>query len=261
MVELAAEAGCSAIALTDHDTVAGIPEAQERAASLGIEVVAGVELSCHTTIRNVHLLGYFVDVYSDELRERLEDQRRLRDERNGQLVARLEELGVQITLAEVSALAGEESVGRPHFAAVLVRHGYANSIDDAFERYLGESAAAHIRRKELPAADGIRWIHEAGGVASWAHPVWNDRYPLSSVRPVLDELVEDGLDGIEALYSRYDAETRKRLVSMARSAGVVATGGSDFHGTYKPDLAIGTGLGDLIVPNEALSELRNRVLC
>lgn len=259
LVEAAAAAGCEALALTDHDTVSGIAEAVGAAHRRGIELISGVELSCHTATRNIHLLGYFVDSTDTLFLERLESQQQLRNQRNAGLAARLDEMGLRVDLDEVEQIAGGESVGRPHFALAMVRRGYVSSIDEAFVRYLGDGGSAYVQRQELSAREAIDWITQAGGVASWAHPYPRGLYDFSSIEPVLEELVSYGLVGLEARYSRYDRDQRRRLVRLARKYELIATGGSDYHGTYKPDLAIAVGLGDLSVPYEVISQLRQQL--
>lgn len=260
LLELAKTAGCEAISLTDHDTIDGISEALLAADAHGVELIAGVELSCHTSTRNIHILGYFVDHTDEIFKERLVSQQRLRNERNQRLVERLNELDMAITLTEVEQIAGVGSIGRPHFAAAMVNHGYVSSIEEAFLRFLANGGPAYVERQELPADIAIQWIKEAGGVASWAHPEWRGLGEAPNIEPVVEELASFGLTGIEALYSRYGSDQRKGLKRLAKKHGLVATGGSDYHGTYKPDLSLGRGVGDLAVPYEVIAELRAKTL-
>src|SRR4051812_28696559 len=139
---MAAKAGCVAIALTDHDTLRGIPSAKLQAEQRGIELISGIELSCHTTKRNVHILGYFLQTDNPLFNERLLVQQHLRKERNARLIERFAELNINMTLDDIRAIAGTENIGRPHFAAMLVREGHANSMNDAFARYLAQGAPA-----------------------------------------------------------------------------------------------------------------------
>jgi len=257
VMELAAAAGLGAVALTDHDNVAGLEEAAQRARELGLEFVPGCEVSCAFEPGGMHLLCYFVDraagAFNDELARLRED----RAGRNVRLLARLAELGMPLDADEVAAQAGSEVVGRPHFAAVLVRRGHAESIEDAFDRYLKKGGVAYVARADAEVEEAIRLTVEAGGVAVLAHP-----HSLELAAPALDQLVEHlagvGLGGIECLYGRYLPDERAALAALARRYGLVATGGSDFHGAYKPGLMIGSGLGDLAVPDEVLDELRAR---
>ncbi len=260
VVELAVAAGLTAIALTDHDTMSGLHEAKTRANELGLGFITGVELSCHTGSRNVHLLGYGIDPANSRFGELLLTQQAARSERNVLLAARLSELGLEIDLDEVVALAGPDSVGRPHFAAILMRCGHVSSIDEAFARYLGDGRPAFIERRELRAPDAIRSIHEAGGIASWAHPFprRSAATDVSSIEGDLEELSDAGLDALEAWYGRYESDVRRRLRRLASRSGLLVTGGSDYHGTFKPDLHVGIGLGDLAVPDEVIDLIMSR---
>ncbi len=256
LVELAADAGCSAFALTDHDTVGGIAEATKAATAVGIEVISGVELSCHVGDRNVHLLGYFVDPDDATFLSFLARQRNLRDERNGILIEKLGAIGVHLTIEDVKRESIGESVGRPHFAAALVRNGDAASVEDAFLRFLGAEAPTHVVRRDLPAEDAIAAIKTAGGVTSWAHPLTGRATGNVSFDSCLNALLRAGLDGLESWYSTYTTDDRAHLATVAARNSLVATGGSDYHGTFKPALSLAKGAGDLRVPQSALDELR-----
>jgi predicted metal-dependent phosphoesterase TrpH len=258
LVELAAQSALRAFALTDHDTQTGVHLAMAHGHRLGIEVVPGVELSCTTSERTIHVLGYFIHPEEADFAKLLEDQRVLRNSRNVRLAERLINIGINISLEEAHAVAGNESTGRPHFAAVLVRKGYARSIDEAFATYLAEGRPAYVHRNELCVTDAVKAIHAAGGVAVWAHPFRRGEDRYDDIRQDLEEIVDAGIDGIEAWYSRYPPNIRRHLVRLARRNGVVPSGGSDYHGSYKPDLSIGTGAGDLQIQDEVLDELRER---
>ncbi len=259
LIEIAARAGCTTIALTDHDTVGGVAIAQAKGAELGVNVIAGVELSCHTPNRTVHLLGYFLDVSDISFQEHLEAQRDLRNRRNQVLIERLNVLGLAITMDQVLEHVGNESVGRPHVAAALVANGYCETIDEAFRRWLSQGAPGYVERQELPVEEGIAWIKAAGGVASWAHPMTPKEYADTDLQPDLELMVSAGLVGLECWYSRYEASQRTRLTKLARKAGLIPTGGSDYHGTFKADIALGVGQGDLRVPDEVVDELKSRL--
>ena len=255
VVELAAEVGCTAVALTDHDGFGGLPEAQRAAERLGVELVPGCEVSCDGPGGSVHLLTYFVagGAFDDELGAIRTD----RERRNAELVARLCALGMPVDAEELAAEAGEGLIGRPHVAAVLVRHGHATSVTDAFDRILGEGRAAYVPRAKLEPGRMIELARSVGGVAVLAHPLTTGLDP-SALERYVASLADLGLGGIECLYGRYDAQTRDRLQVLARRRGIAPTGGSDFHGSYKPDLRVGVGKGDLRVPDELLDELKAR---
>lgn len=256
-MELAAEAGLSAVALTDHDNLAGLEEASRRAAELGITFVPGCEVSCEFAPGTMHVLCYFIADEPGALQSELARQRVDRETRNDQLLDRLGELGIALDAAEVAEQAGSEVIGRPHFAALLVRHGYVGTIQEAFDRFLAKGAAAYVDKEEIEVDRIIQLVHAAGGVAVLAHPLslGVERHELATR---LGELRELGLTGLECYYSRYSPELRSELVDLTRRSGLVATGGSDFHGSYKPDLSVGSGTGDLQVPDAVLQELLAR---
>lgn len=263
--ELAARAGCRAVALTDHDSLAGLAEAATVAAGLGVELVPGCEVSCRKpqapggrVSGSVHVLCYFVEEGDGPLQHELRGLRADRRARNAALVERLAELGVPVSWEEVVAEAGgEEGVGRPHFARVLVRHGAAEDVSDAFDRWLADDRPAYVPKARLGADDVARLARGSRGVAVLAHPLSLGLTP-AALASVVGELADAGLTGIEAFYGSYLPDERRMLVDMAERAGLVATGGSDFHGTFKPDLSVGTGRGDLEVPDEVLGALADR---
>lgn len=256
--ELAAAAGCTAVALTDHDTFAGLPAAKARAAALGIRLVPGCEVSCRYRGASAHVLVYFADDPDTPLAEELARLRDDRVSRNRRLAARLEELGLPVTYEElVAEAAGEESAGRPHVAAVLVRHGAADSIPDAFDRWLGEGRPAYVPKSRVPPADIAAVARASGAVAVLAHPLSLGLAP-AELDAAVGELAECGFAGIESYYARYAPGTRAELVAIAARHHLVATGGSDYHGSVKGGLTVGRGEGDLDVPDEVLASLEAR---
>ncbi|HUA94242.1 MAG TPA: PHP domain-containing protein, partial [Acidimicrobiales bacterium] len=229
-----------------------------RAESLGIDLVPGCEVSCAYRGSSAHVLVYFVEDDEGPFQDELARLRRDRVARNRLLVERLVALGVPLTYDEVVAeAAGEESAGRPHVAAVLVRHGAADSIPDAFDRWLAEGRPAHVRKARVSPAAVAGLARGSGGVAVLAHPLTLGLGP-SDLSAVVAELAEAGFAGIEALYGRYSPDERAGLADLARRHGLVATGGSDYHGEVKADLSVGTAQGDLRVPADVLEELLAR---
>ena len=257
LIELAKLNGASAVAITDHDTVSGLEDGRVAAENLGIEFINGMELSAEYSPGTMHILGYYVDDQNEELTASLEELRAARKARNPEIANRLQALGFDVRYAEVAAVAGNDVVGRPHFARVLVDKGYAASIQDAFNRFLAKGAAAYVEKRRLSPADSIALIHEAGGVAVLAHP-YQLRLSPEALETLVSQLVEMGLDGIEALYSRHSLADRERYATLARRHRLLVTGGSDYHGTYKPDISIVKGLGDLAVPYSVLEGLRSK---
>lgn len=254
---LAAAAGCTAVALTDHDRLDGIPQAREAAARAGIELVPGCELSCAWAPGTLHLLVYFVEPGEGALQDELHRLQADREDRNRRLVRRLAALGLPVTEEEVLAEAGGTGAGRPHVAAVLVAKGVVGSIQEAFDRYLAKGGAAYVSKARLAPGKAIELALGSGGLPVLAHP---DSLGLGpdATGSAVRELAGLGLVGLEAYYGRYPVPDRQALAALAGDLGLVATGGSDYHGTYKPDLAVGVGTGDLQVPDDALGELASR---
>lgn len=257
VAELAAEAGCRAFSLTDHDRLDGQGEAGRRAAELGVELVPGCEISCGWDAGTFHLLVYFVEPGDHPLGAALAGLQRARAERNAVMVARLRDLDLPLTAEEVEAEAGGGGVGRPHMAAVLVRNGAAATIDEAFERWLARGRPGYVEKRRLTVAEAVGLARESGGVGVLAHPLTLGLGP-AGLDAAVAELAGVGLAGLEAHYGRYDRHQRAALAEMARRHGLVATGGSDHHGAYKPDLTVGRGTGDLDVPDSALADLEGR---
>jgi 3',5'-nucleoside bisphosphate phosphatase len=257
--ELGAASGCRAVALTDHDTLAGLPAAARRAEELGVELIRGCEVSCaFPGAATTHVLVYFVDGEEGPLQDELARLRADRVARNRRLAARLVELGVPTTYEEAVALAaGEESLGRPHFAQLLVAKGLADSVPDAFDRWLASGRPAYLPKARVPPADIAAAAAGSGAVCALAHPLALELGPAELDRAV-GELADAGFVGLEAYYASYSPEDRRALVALARRHDLVATGGSDYHGTIKPGLSVGTGRGDLRVPDEALEGLSSR---
>ena len=257
LVVAAAAMGLSAVAVTDHDTTEGLPEAENAAADAGIELVRGLELSLEWSPGAMHLLILLIED-SDSLSSRLDRVREGRVRRNLEVVERLRSQGVEITMEEVKREGGSGSIGRPHFASLLVKKGHAPDIPAAFDQYLARGRPAYLERYRLGPAEAIGAAHAAGGAAVLAHPLTLG-VEGAALSAVLEELSEQGLDGIEAHYGTYGFPTRRMLVDLARRHGLIPSGGSDYHGRFKPDVRLGVGRGDLVVPDEVLAELRAAV--
>lgn len=223
VAEAAAAVGLAAIALTDHDTLAGVPQAQEAGHRLGLRVIAGVELSAAEGAEETHLLGLHL-TRLDELEHHLEHFRAARRTRAEQIVERLNSLGIPITMAGVEQLAAGGAIGRPHVARALVTGGWVADHRDAFDRYLGAGRPAYVSKQRLEIADAIRLVHDAGGIAVLAHP------GADAVRPRLDRLIALGLDGIEVRHPSHAADEMARLELLTEQLGLVPSGGSDWHG-------------------------------
>lgn len=260
--ELAALAGCSAVALTDHDNLGGLDEARRSAERVGVTLVPGCEVSCKpeglAIGSSIHVLVYFVEGEDGPLQDELRALRSDRLSRNRALVERLDDLGIHVDYDSLVADAGgEEGLGRPHFAHALVGLGVADDVNDAFDRWLGNGRPAYVPKGRLHPADVARLARGSGGVASLAHPLTLGLEP-AQLESFARELSDAGFGGLEAVYSQYSPEQRSELTRVALDAGLVPTGGSDYHGTFKPGLSVGLGNGDLDVPEHALEELAAR---
>jgi predicted metal-dependent phosphoesterase TrpH len=256
LIAAAAEKSLEAIAITDHDTFAGYLQAVPPAAARGLDLVCGIELSTKYRGHSVHLLAYFLKGQPGEDFQRwVLDLQRSRQVRNGEIIERLQSMGVPIQLEEVQRHA-RKLVGRPHFAAVLVEKGYATSLQNAFDEFLDESASCYVPRDEPVFSETVQRVIRADGIPSLAHPgrVTRDRAVLETY---LAEMKAAGLIAIEAHHSDHSRVDTEFYQSLARRHSLAVTGGSDFHGTAKPNVALGTGVSHNVnVPLSVLSGLR-----
>lgn len=248
VVGLAAERGLDTIALTDHDTLSGVAEAQRAAAGSGLEVIAGVEISSEGEWGDLHILGYYVNPESDPLQEMTRAMRDARVGRARKMVELLGEMGMPLEWEEVQELAGGESVGRPHVARALLNRGYVATLQDAFDRFLANGGPAHVPRLKLTPAEVIQTVVEAGGVPVLAHPghYW-------AILERLTEFIGYGLRGLETYYPNHSPTEVETLLGLCREHRLIATGGTDFHG---PGFEEGAPLGSVYVPPECVEQLR-----
>lgn len=247
-------AGLRALALTDHDNTRGAEPFLAACRERGLTGLSGVELSAEVPEGTLHILGYGIDPCHPELCEKLGWVMDGRDWRNRQILRKLQGAGVALEWEEVAALAGEDVVGRPHFAQAMVKRGFASHTQEAFDRYLAKGAAAYVDRFRLSPAEGIALIRAAGGVAGIAHPfTWEQDDGRLAAK--LAELKDAGLQAIEAYYSEHAPETTIAYLRLAARLGLLVTGGSDYHGSSKPELALGRGFGSLCVPDDLLPPL------
>lgn len=256
LVEKAVAARLRAIALTDHDTLDGIEEAQQAADRAGIELVPGVELSLDWSRGGMHLIVLWLSSVPGPLQDRLAELQRARALRNQHMVERLQGLGMDIDLAEVEAESGTGVAGRPHMAAVMIRKGYVPDAETAFDEYLAGGRPAYVGRARLTPEEGVGLARQSGAVPVLAHPHTlgvDNRFEMAEL---LERLGSIGLAGIECYYGTYDQPGRNGMVAMARRFGLIPSGGSDYHGTYKPDVRLATGKVGIPVADDVLEELR-----
>lgn len=227
------------IALTDHDTVSGVREAKDAGTKLGVEVIAGVEISVIFPPGTMHILGYFIDTSNADLLSGLKLVQDARAKRNPMIIEKLNSLGVKITLDEVVAESGGDQIGRPHFARVLVKKGYAQDSQDAFNKFLAKGASAYVDKRNITSETAIRMIHAAGGVASLAHPKQLKLKDEKEFEAEIEKLVGQGLDGLEVFSSCQSRDEAVFYKKIANRFNLVTTGGSDFHGDNRPNVDLG----------------------
>jgi predicted metal-dependent phosphoesterase TrpH len=255
LVRKAAALGLSALALTDHDTLAGLAQAAAEAEKAGPEFVPGVEIAVKYGAGELHLLGLFVNPNSPGLTSALAEIRAGREGRNRAILDKLKTLGLPLTMEEVRALAGGQTVGRPHIALAMLGRGYVRSWREAFDRYLGAGRAAFVPRELPTPAAGIELIRNEGAIAVLAHPFLSPAMSAPGLDELLSRLRSDGLQALEAWHSAHNSEKIRICRDLARKHGLLASGGSDYHGRNKKDAPLGGG--EERVPYAVLEALKN----
>lgn len=254
IVDLAYKKGLSCIALTDHDTVAGNQEAQQRGDVVGLEVISGMELSVSFEGLNVHLLGYLIDSENVSLLRSLHTLQEARETRNREILHILDGNGIHITEKELQKVSGTGQTGRPHIAKILMEKKVVRSMDEAFDTYLGRDGSAYVSRFVLDMKSAVDVIHKAGGLAVVAHPYHLIKNDMISGE-ILLHLKELGVDGIETYYPTHSRKFRKQLIKLAEKYGLLLTGGSDYHGTIRRGTTLAGGKG-VSVPAELVEIMR-----
>ncbi|MDD7194350.1 MAG: PHP domain-containing protein [Clostridiaceae bacterium] len=254
VVREAKRAGLAAIALSDHDTVDGIREAVAEGEKIGVEVIPAIEFSVQSKTET-HILGYFIDIENPDLLKTLKEVVDLRIERNYVTCQRLNELGFDITIEEVRALAPNNFVGRAHFARVLMDKGYTKSVKEGFDLYMTSGKYAYCEKQRLTARDAVELIGKCGGISFLAHPHLT-KLGDDELKEFLKELKGFGLSGLEGYYTDYTPEMQEKYQAMARELGLLISGGTDFHAAMKPHISIGTGLGNMKIPYSVLEAMK-----
>ena len=249
LVRLAARQRVSVLAITDHDSTEGLAEAMDEAGRHGIEIVPGLEINCDVPGAEIHVLGYCMDWRAPWFQDFLREQRAERVARVHRIVDRLTELGLPLTADEVFAVCKEGSPGRPHVAQAMIARGYVKSVREAFDRYLHAGGPANVPRRRLTPVDAVGVIRRAGGVPVLAHPGLADRDEM------IPELVAAGLAGIETYYPEHSVAQINAYRGLCRQHGLIATGGSDYHGAHTGRAAT---LGSPAVPPEVWPELQRK---
>lgn len=257
LVAGAAAAGLAAVALTDHDTLSGLDEAETAARRLDIEFIRGCELSTRTEHGEMHILGLWLPRQADVLEKRLADIRHKRDNRNAHILEKLAALGIAISMDELRHEARGESVGRPHIAALLVKKGAVPNMEAAFRDYLGSGGKAYLPKEVLEPEEAVRLMAGLGATVSLAHPCLRP-VPPAWLEAFVLRLKDCGLSAVEAYHSEHSDADIRTCVDMARRLGLGLSGGSDYHGRNKPRIRLGAGYGGLRVPQAVLDDLKAR---
>lgn len=254
VVEKASRASLAAVALTDHDTIAGLAEAREAANDLGVELIAGCEISTRADYGSMHVLGLWLPENSSELKGFLAKMRGIREERNRKMVDKLRKLGFDISMEELMAEA-DGAVGRPHLAKLMEKKGYA-TLHEAFTKYLGSKGGlAYVPKEAMRPEEAVRLLSRFGATVSLAHPLLRD-LPRDWLASQVAALVPCGLDALEAWHSKQDESQSEWLVNLARANGLGISGGSDYHGSVKPDIQLGRIGPGKYVPIDVLNNLK-----
>jgi predicted metal-dependent phosphoesterase TrpH len=228
------------MALTDHDTVDGLPEAVAAGETYGVEVIPGVEISAQYPGGTMHILGLFIEYQDGRLDERLAVLKQARIDRNPQIIKKLNDLGVMITMARVEEISGGGQVGRPHIARALMEAGYVANLQEAFDKFLGYQRAAYVSKFRFPPDQALAMIRAAKGIPVLAHPFTLNLGSAFALKNLLIALKDLGLAGLEVFYSEHSPEQETLYLKLARELDLVISGGSDFHGLNKPEITLGS---------------------
>jgi predicted metal-dependent phosphoesterase TrpH len=254
LVGLALERGLSALALTDHDSVSGLPEAEAAASGSGLRVIRGVEIEIAFEPGEFHLLGLRLERLGGELEDVLGLLHRARDERNRRILGKMGAAGFSATMDDLKTLAGDGRAGRPHIAALLVERKAVRTRQEAFDKYLAKGRPFYEAKDCLDLAQAMRVVKDAGGLAVVAHPL-SLFVSWGRLAALMDEWKDLGIDGIEAYHPTAKLSQCRRVEKMARERGFRVTAGSDFHGAIRPDRKLGRTAGNLVIGDEYLTEI------
>ena len=255
LVALALQTGLSAFALTDHDCIRGVKEAQAAAYNTPLEIIPGVELSCDYNGREVHIVGLYLDVDNPVLLKQLDTFCLSRDNRTREMVDKLSQSGLPISYEHLTTAYPDSVITRAHIARYLVEQGIVKDRNTVFRKYIGDDCPYFIARQKISPIDAIALIHQADGMAFLAHPIL---YHMSTVTldTLTATLATHGLDGIEAVYSTYQLGEEQNIRKLAQKYKLLVSGGSDFHGANKPHIALGAGTRHMPIPACLLADIK-----
>ena len=259
LVRMAKKQGLSALAITDHDTISGLSEAISEAQKLNdFELIPGVEISADYG-GEIHILGYFLNPEDQNFKNRLKELKSIRENRNQRMVERFTRIGIDISLKEVEEEAKGESVGRPHFASLLIKKGISDSYQNAFDKFIGDKGKCFVPKNQYSVKEAIAIIRDNGGLAVLAHPVrLRKAETRTKMKAILEEFKDYGLTGVEVFHPDHSPDKTQQYLELAQRLDLCVTGGSDFHGAMKPFINLGVGRGNLSIPYSFLEKLKAR---
>lgn len=258
LVRYAKQKDLAVLAITDHDTVDGLAEAEDCAAHVGQALVPGVELTTKLEGQEIHIVGLFIHWQDPDFQRRIRAMAATRDQRNYDMVQKLSKNKINICMEDLDRFRGRV-ITKAHIGTVLMERGYGSDVKSVVEKYLLKGCVGYVERKTPAPDDCIDTIHRAGGLAFVAHTNQIDRYDRDRSVRLCKQVLDMGADGLETLYCEFDDDWRARTEAIARQYGCLRSGGSDFHGKYKKGLDLMTGYGDLAVPEEFVLRMRERL--
>jgi predicted metal-dependent phosphoesterase TrpH len=253
LVKRAKENRVEVMAITDHDNVDGLKEGKKAADRVGITFINGIEISANFKDKDIHILGYFLNLEDMDFLEWLQDLQKKRYNRILKMLEKLERLGIEISVEEVKKEALGNVIGRPHIAKLIIKKGFSTTMDEVFDRYLGDGKPAYIPKVGVDMVEVVKRLKKNGAIVSLAHPHLIS-HPEDTVVNIIDLLVENGLDGLELYYPNIDIRKKNKLVKIAKKRGLLLTGGSDFHGLNR----VGIDIGVEKIPISIYEKLRDR---
>ena len=255
LINYAAKKDIKVIAITDHDNFDGVSEAVSQGKINNIEVINGIEMSTDFEKKEIHIVGLFIDINNKNFNYELKFLKEKRKKRNELAIEKLQKLNIDINYDELESLSSNKIITRAHFAKLLIKKGYIKTVKECFDIYMGENCPAYVKREVIPPKETIALINDAGGTAVLAHPLL---YKLTDdkLNEMIAYLKSIGLKGIECLYSTHTKEETEYLISIAKKHNLKISGGSDFHGSNKPNIDLGTGCGNLYIPYEIFENLK-----
>lgn len=255
LVQHALQCNLSAIAITDHDTVDGVNEGVNAAQNTPLTVIPGIELSCQYKNKEIHMLGYFIDINDKAFLNKLEQLKQGREQRNEQMRQKLEQHGMSLTMEQIQNYNPNTVITRAHFARALVEAGYIKTKDEAFSKYIGDDCPCYVEKPDFSPEDAIKLVRQAGGVAVLAHPLLY-KLGYKELEEMIGNLKDHGLTGVEVYHSSHNISNSGTLRELIRPYDLLPTGGSDYHGNNKQNVRLGTGYGGMRVSHVLLDDLK-----